>query len=86
MVEFLEILNADNADMSDMREDSVEQTILDSGEWCPTSLARAGDLKEVQGLFDKGVFSIKGQTRPEGRYISLKLIKFYDITKRNILI
>ena len=54
MVEFLEILNADVED-----EDHV-YIMLENGEWCPEEMSRLGDLKEVQGLFDKKVFEIVG--------------------------
>ncbi len=50
MVEFLEILNADAED------DDQMYIMLENGEWSPKEMPRAGDLKEVQGLFDKKVF------------------------------
>ena len=72
MVDFLEILNAE---MSVPECDEEEQTLLETGDWCPSSLARTGDLKEVQGLFDKGVFQIMGRVRPECRFISMRMIR-----------
>ena len=62
MVDFFEILNAE---MSVPECDEEEQTLLETGDWCPSSMARTSDLKEVQGLFDKGVFQIMGRVRPE---------------------
>ena len=35
--------------------------MLENGEWCPEEMSRVGDLKKVQGLFDKKVFEIVGR-------------------------
>ena len=50
--------------------------MLENGvDWCPGELSRQGDLHEVQGLFDKGVFEIRGAERPEGRFIQMRLVR-----------
>ena len=84
MVQFTEILTAETNDIDDDRR---EQIILETGEWCPSDLAKAGDLKEVQGLFDKGVFVAKGKTRPEGRFISMRMIRRWtgEVIKSRLL-
>ncbi len=71
MVQYLEILAAEAGEAGD----DLEQIILDAGDWCPAHLARAGDLKEAQGLFDKSVFAMHGKERPEGRYVSMRMIR-----------
>ncbi len=36
--------------------------LLEAGDWCPAAAARVGDLKEVQGLFDR---SLRGDGKDE---------------------
>ena len=57
-------------------EDREQQLMLENGvDWCPGELARQGDEKEVKGLFEKGVFRVAGKQKPEGRYISMRMIR-----------
>jgi hypothetical protein len=58
-----------------MDDSEREQTILETGDWCPITLAWQGDLTEVEGLFDKNVFEHVGKERPEGRFISMRMIR-----------
>ena len=72
MVQTLEILQAE------VHQDEAadeQQIMLEAGDWCPVAMAWEGDVKEVQGLFDKGVFERMGNQRPEGRYISMRMIR-----------
>ena len=60
--------------------------MLEKGDWCPVKLAWEGDLKEVQGLFDKQVFTLAGKQKPEGRYISMRMIRRWkaDVIKSRL--
>ena len=71
MVQVLQILQASESDA----EEDYNQIMLENGDWCPVKLAWEGDLKEVQGLFDKQVFTLAGKQKPEGRYISMRMIR-----------
>ena len=64
MVQTFEILQAE---VHQDEAADVQQIMLKAGDWCPVAMAWEGDVKEVQGLFDKGVFECTGKQRPEGR-------------------
>ena len=86
MIQFLEILNTD-ADDGGNEEQTEEQLMLENGvDWCPRSKASEGDLKEVQGLFDKNVFVNTKTERPEGRYIPMRLVRRWkgDVLKSRL--
>ena len=52
--------------------------MLENGEWCPEEMSLVGDLKEVQGLFDKKVFEIVGKEKPPGRFIPTRMIRRWN--------
>ena len=61
-------------------EDDLEGIFSDDGlDWWPAEKVRQGDLKELQGLFDKGVLRpAREEARSDGkrpRYISSKIAK-----------
>ena len=71
MVQVLQVLQASESEL----EETYYEIMLENGEWCPAKLAWEGDMKEVQGLFDKQVFAIAGMQRPQGRYIPMRMIR-----------
>ena len=71
MVQVLQVLQASESDL----EEKYNEIMLENGEWCPAKLAWEGDVKEVQGLFDKQVFVIAGKQRPQGRHIPMRMIR-----------
>ncbi len=54
MVQLMEVYS------TEMPDEEQSFIMLENGEWCPEEMSRAGDLKELQGLFDKKVFEIVG--------------------------
>ena len=82
MVQVLHILQASESDL----EEDYNQIMLENGDWCPAKLAWEGNLKEVQGLFDKYVFTLAGKQKPEGRYISMRKIRRWkaDVIKSRL--
>ncbi len=79
IVQFLEILKAE----ADADEQNDEHFLLETGDWCPADLAWQGGKNEVQGLFATDVFEIMGRERPEGRFVSMRMIRRWtgDIIK-----
>ena len=70
----LELCTEDNL------ESDFEGLYSDDGlDWWPLEKVRRGDLKELQGLFDKGVLRLSSEeTRSDGkqpRYISSKIVR-----------
>ena len=79
MMQFLDISNTDVCDGDGNEEQAEEQLMLENGvDWCPRSTALVGDLKEVQGLFDKGVFVNCKTERPEGRCTPMGLVRRWN--------
>ena len=54
-------------------KDAEDQWVdLENGEWCPQSWQRPGDLKELQGLFDKSILEPVVEIPPGARLIIRK--------------
>jgi hypothetical protein len=58
------------------QEGVEEKFVMDNGvDWAPKSWIEAGDLKEMQGLFDKGVLKPTKSPSPTTRRISSKILR-----------
>jgi len=70
MATLLETLAVEASDAA-----ATDGATLDDGEWCPASLMREGDIKEMRGLFDRGVLEVCRDRPPGARSITSRMVR-----------